>query len=90
MSIRVSKEDVRRLVLEEYTRILKEFNDEEDEMPQTSGLAAVMQVAARLATEIQGKVEAKAAAHQLDPEELYQAVLNQVKQFKQLRAKRGE
>ena len=89
MTIRVSKENIRRLVLEEYAKVLKEFNDE-DEMPQTSGLAAVMQVAARLATEIQGKVEAKAAAHQLDPEELYQAVLNQVKQFKQLRAKRGE
>jgi len=89
MSIKLKKEDIRKLVLEEYIRVLKEFEDE-NEMPQTSGIGAVMQVAARLAADLQGKVEAKAAAHQLDPEELYQALLSQVKQLKQLKAKRQE
>jgi len=90
MSIKISKEKLKRIVLEEM-RALHEFSsNDEEEMPQTSGLAAVMQLAARLAADLQNKVEAKAAAHQLDPEELYQAVLSQVKQLKHFKAKRQE
>jgi hypothetical protein len=91
MSIKISKNNLKRIISEEVSA-LYEFNSNSDdeEMPQTSGLAAVMQLAAKLAADLQNKVEAAAAAHQLDSEELYQAVLSQVKQLKHFKAKRQE
>lgn len=57
---------------------------------EVTGMAALMQVAAQIASKLMDEVGKQAQVHGLDPEQLYQTVLSQSKEYKKIQSKNEE